>query len=257
MKKIFVAFAAMAMLASCKSKQAVVAESTASGSKAASEIIAGHNSRKADFNTLVIRADAHYKDKHENQGFSAEIRIKKDEKILVMVRYLGFTMAKGLITPTEVSYYESIGNTFFTGDYSILSRWLGTELTYAKVQNMLLGQAMEDLAGGTYKASVQDGLYRLQAKEGSTVKEFLFEASYLIKKQAFSQGGLQPRSIEINYPAHATFDGRTLPGAIKIEAEQQDRVNLDIEYKSAKFDEKINFPFEVPNGYTQIFIEQN
>ncbi|KOS07127.1 hypothetical protein AM493_14575 [Flavobacterium akiainvivens] len=258
MKKVYVAIAAMGLLVSCKSKQAVIAESAASGDKAATEIIDGHYSKQVDFNTLVIRADARYKDSHENQGFTAEVRIKKDEKILVMVRYFGMTMAKGLITPTEVVYYEQLGKTYFSGDYRMLSRWLGTDLDYTKVQNMLLGEAMDNLKKGTYKASVHDGLYRLQGKEGNTVKEFLFEgANFLIKKQAFTQGGQQPRSIEINYPAHGNFDGRTLPAQIKIEAEQQDRVSLDLEYKSVKFDEKITFPFEVPDGFTQVFIEKD
>lgn len=256
MKKVFVALVAVMALASCKTQKAVVAEGTASEDKAAAEIIAGHYNNPIDFNTLVIRADAHYKDSHEDQGFGAEIRIEKDKKILVMVRYGVFTLAKGLITPKEVVYYESIGNTFFSGDYSLLSRWLGTDLDYQKVQNMLLGQAMDNLKAGSYKASVQDGLYRLVGKDGLTAKEFLFEgANYLIKKQAFSQGGLDARSIEINYPAHSVFEGRTLPAALKIEAEQKDRVQLDIEYKSVKFNEKVTFPFEVPDDYKQIFLE--
>jgi hypothetical protein len=257
MKKIFTALVAVMVLASCGTKKAVVAEGTASEDKAVAEIIAGHYSKPVDFNTLVIRSDAHYKDNHEDQGFSAEIRIQKDEKILIMVRYLGFTVAKGLITPKEVVYYESIGKTYFSGDYRLLGRWLGTDLDYQKVQNMLLGQAMDNLNKGSYKASVQDGLYRLHGKDASIIKEYLFEGNYLIKKQAFSQGGLEPRSIEINYPAHSNYEGRTLPAALKIEAEQKDRVYLDIEYKSVKFNEKVTFPFEVPDGYTQIFLEQD
>jgi hypothetical protein len=258
MKKTLVALLIITSLFSCKTKQAVVAEGAASGTKTASEIIAGHYSKPVQYNTLIIKADAHYKDSHEDQGFSAEIRIKKDEKIIIMVRYLGITMAKGLITPNEVAYYEQLGGTFFRGDFRVLSRWLGTDLTYTKVQNMLLGEAMDDLNNGSYKATVQDGLYKLQGKEGSITKEFLFEgANYLIKKQAFTQGVPQPRSIEINYPAHNSYAAGTLPASIKIEAEQKDRVQLDIEYKSVKFDEKVTFPFEVPEGFKQIFLEQD
>jgi hypothetical protein len=39
-------------------------------------------------------------------------------------------MAKASITPTSVSYYEKIKGTYFEGDFSALSQWLGTDLDY-------------------------------------------------------------------------------------------------------------------------------
>ena len=188
---------------------------------------------------------------------SAEIRVKKDESILVIIRFLGITMAKAYITPKEVSYYEKLNGTYFKGDYVVLSRWLGTELDYAKVQNMLTGEALDDLNKGTYKASTEDGLYKLIGKEkGGIVKEFFFEgANYLVKKQHVEQDGQSPRSLDIQYPAHSNYPQAVLPAAIKIEAQQKDKVSIDIQYTSVKFDEKLTFPYDVPEGYEQIFID--
>jgi hypothetical protein len=56
-------------------------------------------------------------------------------------------MAKASITPTSVSYYEKIKGTYFEGDFSALSQWLGTE-DYNKIQNMLLGEPLDDLSKG-------------------------------------------------------------------------------------------------------------
>jgi len=259
MKKIVTIALAVTLLVSCKTQKAnTVTESAAAGTKTASEIISGHYNNPVEYKTILIKADAHYKDSHENQSFSAEIRIQKDEKILIMVRYLGITMAKGLLTPTEVTYYEQLGDTYFKGNYAMLSRWLGTELNYTKVQNMLLGEAIDDLNKGKYTASVENGLYRLAGKEGSIIKEFLFEGTnFLLKKQHVAQGGATPRSIEINYPSHNSYSQGMLPSGIKIEAEQKDRINLDVEYKIVKFNEPITFPFEVPEGFNQIFIDED
>jgi len=256
-KSILIVFAITALLSSCKSKQAVVTEQVAEGSKDVKEIVEGHYKASRNFKTLLIKADASYKDKNLSQRVSAEIRIKKDEAILVSIRFLGITMAKAYITPNEVSYYEKIGNTYFKGDYVVLSRWLGTELDYAKVQNMLTGEALDDLTKGTYKASLEDGLYKLIGKEkGGTIKEFLFEgANYLVKKQHVEQGGQNPRSLDIQYPAHSEYPQAVLPASIKIEAVQKDKVNIDIQYTSVKFDENLTFPYEVPEGYDQIFID--
>jgi len=258
-KHLVLLFAITALLSSCKTKQAAakVAEGTADEDRGSKEIITGHYKNPSNFKTLLIKADASYKDKKQSQNVSAEIRIKKDETILVSVRFLGITMAKALITPKEVSYYEKIGSTYFRGDYVALSRWLGTDLDFNKVQNMLTGEALDDLTKGNYKSSIEDGKYKLIGKaNGGIIKEFLFEGSnYLLKKQHVEQGGQQPRSLDIAYPAHHEYPQAIMPSGIKIEAEQKDRVNINIEYASVKFDEALTFPFEVPEGFEQIFIE--
>lgn len=258
-KSLVVLFAIAALFSSCKTKQAAatVAEGTADTDKGSKEIIAGHYKNPHNFKTLLIKADASYKDKKQDQSVSAEIRIKKDETILVSVRFLGITMAKALITPSEVSYYEKIGGTYFRGNYAVLSRWLGTDLDFTKVQNMLIGEALDDLTKGSYKSSVEEGKYKLTGKaNGGVVKEFLFEgANYLLKNQRVAQGGTQPRSLDIAYPSHQEYPQAIMPSGIKIEAEQKDRVNINIEYASVKFDEALTFPYEVPEGFEQIFIE--
>ena len=257
MKKSIILLFALSLLVSCKSKQAVVAEKAAEDDKGAKEIIIGHYKNPKTYETLLIKANVDYKDKKISQPVTAEIKIKKDETILVSVRFLGITMAKAIITPKRVSYYEKLNGTYFDGNYAVLSRWLGTELDYTKVQNMLTGEALDDLTKGTYKASIDEGNYKLIGKESNgTVKEFLFEgANYLLKKERIAQSGQTARSLDIQYPAHSPYPQATLPTQIKIEAEQKDKVNINIEYTSVKFDEKLSFPYEVPEGYEQISID--
>lgn len=258
MRKIIAAIALVTIMVSCKSRQqAVVAEQGAEEARSVKEIIKGHYSNGRDFKTLVISASARYRDDKQSHSVSAEIRIRKDEAILISVRFLGITMAKALITPDKVSYYEKIGNKYFEGNYALLSRWLGTELNYAKVQNMLLGEAMDDLSKGVYQASIDGGKYKLQAKQAAGInKEFLFEgANYLLKQQLVSQGGQQPRSLDIKYPVHREYPGAILPAEIKIEAEQEERVLIGIDYNTIKFDENLTFPYSVPEGFDQIFLD--
>lgn len=258
MRKILALIFALAALASCKTKQAAatVTEQAVGESKAANEIITGHYKNKKDFKTLKISASADYKDDKQSHSMTAEIRIKKDETILVSVRFLGITMAKAIITPKRVSYYEKIGNKYFDGDYAMLSRWLGTELDYNKVQNIFLGEAMDDLTKGTYQASVENGQYKLVSKKGTIMKQFLFEgANYLLKKQSIAQSGPEPRSLDINFPAHKEYPKAILPADIKIDAEQKDKVHIRIEYNSVTFDEDLSFPYSVPEGYDQIFLD--
>lgn len=240
---------------SCKSK-AVVAEGKASGELSSKEIISKHYKNKKNYKTLSIRADARYKDADNSQNVSIDIRIKKDEKILVSVRFLGITMAKALVTPTSVQYYEKINGNYFEGDYSTLSKWLGTDLDFNKVQNLLTGEALDDLTKSDFATSIEDKLYKLQNTTAKTEKEFYFEGErFLIKKQQISQPA-QNRMLKVWYPNHKQYGEIILPAGINIEAMQQKgKATIDITYNSATFDEELSFPYSVPDGYDRIFID--
>ena len=179
---------AIIFLSSCKSKAvfvdtktpaAVVKEENALTSE---KIIQNHYNNKSDFSTLYIRASAKYKHEDDSQSVSAEIKIKKDEKILVSIRVLGITVAKALITPNEVKYYEKINGNYFEGNYEALSQWLGTDLDFNKIQNMLIGQPIDDLTKGNYSYTETDKFYKLNAIEDKTEKSFFFEAIHFLLK---------------------------------------------------------------------------
>lgn len=244
------------VVVSCKPKQLLVS-SEASNEISAQKIISNHYNNNFDFSTLYIKASAKYQDDKQSHGVTAEIKIKKNEKILVSVRFLGITMAKALITPESVQYYEKMNGSYFEGDYAALSQWLGTDLDYNKVQNMLLGKAIDDLTKSKYKATITDKLYKLEDTEDkNTHKEFFFEAEqFLVKKQEVSQQQLA-RKFQIVYPEYQKQNDLFLPLLLNIEANQDDKkTTIDIDYKSVSVNEEFSFPYSVPDGYERIFIK--
>lgn len=243
-------------ITSCKPK-GFIAEAKATKPLKAEKLIRSHYELDRDFKTAYIKADVNYKDSKESLNLSADIRIQKDEKILISIRFFGITMAKGLITPTEVKYYEKTGSSYFEGDYSTLSKWLGTDLDFTKVQNMLIGEAFDNLEQGKYESSVENGLYKLEDKTSKNiVKTFLFEASmYLIKKQEF-QEMKKNRTLIVDYPNHKLYDKISFPTALEIDAVNQGKkTEIDIQYNSIKFNDELSFPYSVPSGYDRTFID--
>jgi hypothetical protein len=243
------------LLVSCKSK-AVLNEGKAGDVLSSEKIIQNHYNNKIDFSSLYIRASAKYKDEKQSQSVSAEIKIKKDEKILVSIRFLGITMAKALITPNEVKYYEKINGTFFEGDYASLSKWLGTDLDFQKVQNMLLGKPIDDLTKGNYTSAIVEKLYKLNTFENKTEKSFWFEGEhYLLKKQEIIQQA-QQRAFEVNYPNFQEVSSTYLPSSLLINAIQQSgKTEISMDYNTITFNEDLSFPYSVPEDYERIFIK--
>ncbi len=251
----------MVFLTSCKSK-AVLVDSNSKptitideNAISSQKIIKNHYNNKSDFSTLYIRSSAKYRDEKQSQNVSAEIKIKKGEKILVSIRFLGITMAKALITPNEVKYYEKINGTYFEGDYASLSVWLGTDLDFEKIQNMLVGKPIDDLTQQDYAYELTDKFYKLSAVKDKTEKTFSFESkNYLLKKQEISQPE-KDRTFAVNYPNFQDFALAILPANLEINAMQKKgKTEISIDYNSVTFNEDLSFPYSVPDGYDQIFI---
>jgi hypothetical protein len=251
----------MVFLTSCKSK-AVLVDSNSKptitideNAISSQKIIKNHYNNKSDFSTLYIRSSAKYRDEKQSQNVSAEIKIKKDERILVSIRFLGITMAKALITPNEVKYYEKINGTYFEGDYASLSEWLGTDLDFEKIQNMLVGKPIDDLTQQDYAYELTDKFYKLSAVKDKTEKTFSFESkNYLLKKQEISQPE-KDRTFAVNYPNFQDFAWAILPANLEINAMQKKgKTEISIDYNSVTFNEDLSFPYSVPDGYDRIFI---
>lgn len=256
MKKIF-ALLLILVLISCKSKAIVTEATVPVNYLTAKKIIASHYNNKSDFSTLYIKANARYSDDKQSQNVTAEIRIKKNEQILISIRFLGITMAKASITPTTVSYYEKIKGTYFEGDFSTLSQWLGTDLDYSKIQNMLLGEALDDLKKGKYTESLVEQLYRLDdLAKTNTKKTFYINAKdFTINKQEITQTA-EGRMIQVAYADIKEYKEALMPTNVVINAYQlKGKSEINLDYSTISFNEELSFPYSVPNGYNRIIIK--
>ncbi len=256
-KIIFVCLSSLLLFVSCKTKLVAVIPPKNEIIPISSNIIENYYNNKVTFSTLYIKSNVRFDNGKQTQNVTAEIKIKKDEQILVSIRFLGITMAKALITPKSVSYYEKINGTYFEGDFSFLSQWLGTDLNYDKVQNMLLGRAIDDLKLGKYNESTVDQTIQLDdVLDTKNKKSFFFDAkTYLLKKQEITQIA-ESRKIEIVYSNHNVFTEATLPFSVLINSFQtKGKTEINLEYNTVTFNEELSFPYSVPNDYKRIIIK--
>ncbi len=219
-------------------------------------VIENHYGLKNTYSTVLIKANARYKDDNQTQNVSAEIRIKKGESILVSIRFLGITMAKAFITPDKVRYYEKLNSKYFEGNYSILSQWLGTDLDFTKVQNLFLGETFEDLKTGTFVQSTEDNTIKFQKEEeNKSNKLFYLKSDSLFLFKEIVMQLEQQRQFQVVYPAFKEYSETNLPTSIEIEAKhEQSTTSIEIAYNTVTFNEELTFPYNVPDGYEQIII---
>ena len=254
---LLVSFINSLMLVSCKPKTVVVDLSKKDNLKKVNNIIENYYNNIIDFSTLYIKASIQYATDKQKQNLTAEIKLKKDDQILVSIRFLGITMAKVLIKPTQVSYYEKINSSFYEGDFSTLNQLLGTDLDFNKLQNLLIGRAIDNLKEGKYLETFDNQLYRLdEESDGNTRKSFYINSSnFMIDKQEITQTK-EERMTQIVYSNRKEFKEMILPLSLNINSfQKKGKTEINLEYNNVVFNEALSLSYSVPNDYKRIIIK--
>ncbi len=177
--------------------------------------------------------------------------------IWLSVTKLGFPIAKLKITPNSVHYYEKLQKTYFKGNFSLLSKWLGIELNFEEIQNLLLGQAIFNLKNEKYTSQITHNLYQLTPKKKKELFQFLFllnPVTFKLSNQEIHNSKKQ-QSLSVSYFNYTTIKGEQFPEKITIKAVGNNKTTtISLEYKSVEFNKNLTFPFSIPSGYKKINI---
>src|SRR5690606_11520911 len=165
----------------CKSTKSLTSVGELDAGLSAKQIIKETEKQVPRFKTLQARVRVDYKDGDKSNGTTVTLRIEKDKVIWMNAGVAGISLARVMITPMQVSFYDKLNNQYFDGDFSLLSDFLGTELDFEKVQHLLLGEPIFDLNDDTYVASIHEKSYVLQPKE----QRALFELFFLVNPGYF------------------------------------------------------------------------
>ncbi|QHI37411.1 hypothetical protein IMCC3317_27900 [Kordia antarctica] len=240
-------------LIGCKSAKTI----TSSGKVAnlsTKNIIKNHYRNTLKFKTIRGKLKVRFNNGKTEESFTLSLRMKKDEAIWLSAT---LSLVKVYITPTKVSFYNKLDNTYFEGDFALLSNFLGTELDFEKVQNLLIGNALFDLKKEPFNSEIQDKTYALTPKRDLELfkRLFLLDAFHFkVKKQQLEQSA-ELRLLTIDYTAYQEVTGQVFPENIEIKAAEANKTTtIQIEYRKITFNEDVRFPFEIPSGYKEIKI---
>lgn len=257
-KKLFVLvafFCSLVVFNACKSSKLITDTAEPNTRLTTKQIIKEFQKQDADFKTLQGKVKINITQDEKQQGTSFTIRIEKD-KVIWLSATLG--LARLMITPDSVKFYNKLDNEYFDGDYKLLSDFAGVDLDFYKVQNILLGQAIYSLKSEPYKSEIFEKSYVLKPKDQNA----LMELFYLINPAHFKLDSLQlyqqlkNRMLQVDYTSYQQIKKQTLPDRIRVIAfEENEEVSIDMEFKSITLNEEVRFPFNIPSGYKEIVIK--
>ena len=240
---------------SCNPAKRVIESGEASEKLSAKQVIREHQRADSEFKTLQSKVKIDIIQNDGEHGATFTMRFEKDKTIWLSAP-LG--LARMMITPNRVKFYNKTDNTFFDGDYALLSDVAGIELDFLKVQNILLGQAIYNLKSEPHLVSVVENSYALQPED----QKALLELFYLINPSHFKMDSLQlqqqaeKRFLQVDYSSYQNVEKRILPQKIQIIAvEDSDQVIINLEFRSTTLNGELRFPFKIPSGYKEIEIK--
>lgn len=222
------------------------------------KIISNHYNNNFNQKTVNANLNAKYSDNKMSTSVNIKLRIAMDKTIWMSATKLGFPLAKVKITPNRVSYYEKLSGTYYDGDFDLLSEWLGAELDYEKVQNILLGQAVLNLKKEKYDSKIDNKLYQLSPIKENELFGILFfmnPDNFKLNRQEITNTEKQ-QMLSVSYAKYKDIKGEQFPENINIRATDHNNLTMiNIEYKSVEFNEELTFPFEIPSGYKKISLK--
>ena len=251
--RVFILAITLISLTSCGAKKAKMG-AVAPEEAAAAAVIQNHYSSEVDFKTVQGKLSLNYQTEDKSQSVTVTFRMKKNDTIWMSGQLLGIPLAKVMITPNSVQFYEKITKTYFDGDFSLLSDLLGTPLDFQKVQNLLLGQTIYDLRDERYVLTESTRGYQLKpAEENFLSRLFLLDAgNYKAIAQQIAQGN-ENRSVTVTYPSYQKINSRIFPEQINILANDgPNNTRIDMTFRSLEFNVPVSFPFSIPSGYEEI-----
>lgn len=209
----------------------------------------------SDYSTISAKIKGKFKNHKTAAGFNLNLRMEMDKVIWMSVKKIGFPIAKLKITPDKVMFYEKIKRTYFEGDFSLISQFLGTSLDFNQLQNVLLGRPIVDVKSSQLASGVSKGDYQLSLKKQHKLFNLFFTidaGDFTLKNQQLKELS-SANTIAVRYPK---FE-QNIPQKIEIRVLAKNRKTLlDLEYKAVQFNKALSFPFKIPKGYKKISIKK-
>jgi hypothetical protein len=256
MKKIYlIAPFVLLLLSACKTKKLITTSTEKVTLLSAKNVIHNYEVSKFHQKTVSAKLKTKFKNNSTSVSVTIKLRLERNKRIWMSATKLGIPIAKIMITPYKVRYYEKINKTYFEGSLASLTKHIGKKLDFKDFQNLLLGQPVLNLKRGKYISKITDNKYELSSKKNKRFYKIVFllnPDNFKLNKQEIRNLGKDQKAA-INYPSYMNIQGEQFPAAINITANDEDRkLSIFMNYSQVVFNKDLSFPFNIPKGYKKI-----
>ena len=200
------------------------------------------------------RVKTTYDNGKRKQQIIINLRMEKSKSIWMSANMI-VPIAKLLVTPERVSFYEKFQKTFFEGDVNFINQQFDTSFEFKDLQNLLMGLPLTNIKTGRWQTIYHPKYYILIPKSDKLRfrPTFFFDPNnFLLLEQRFMVAGTQ-KSLTVKYFNHQKLDGEFIPGEVEISLfNGSELTRIKLEYTLTDFPDRLSIPFDIPAGYKPI-----
>lgn len=244
---ILVLVGVMVFSTACKSKKKAV---DASLPAEMVDVLPAINQANVPVNIVQARGKGKVKGLGIGQGFKIDLRHRSDSVIWVDVsaNLLGIKVARLMVTPDSVHFYNKLDKTYLTGSVADLQKLVDGPVGFSDLQAMITGRPME-LPNNIRQMSKDEGAWVFVKNSTERIITMWFDAdSHALIQQS------------VNYPKEkqalsATYRNTTstIPEVLIFSTvlNGQD-VELEISFDQIDNQSAVSYPFNIPRGYKSL-----
>ena len=241
------------ILAACKSP-ALPSSRTPMKDIQLKELTKSISKNQLNYKKFRSRVKTTYDNGKRKQQIIINLRIEKSKSIWMSANMI-VPIAKLLVTPERVSFYEKFQKTFFEGDVSFINQQFNTSFEFNDLQNLLMGLPLNNVNKGRWETISHPKYYILTPKSNKLRfrPTFFFDPkNFLLLEQRFMVPGTM-QSLTVKYLNHQKLEGEFVPGELQISLfDGAELTSIKLEYTRADFPDRLSIPFEIPSGYQPI-----
>ena len=232
-------------------------------------------SNNVQYTSIKSKASADLFYAGDNKQIKINVRAKKDSVIWVNLSKSSVQILTCLISKDSIKFLKRIGQKqYFLGSYDDVENIIGMKLNYMLIHDFINGNALMLDTNVKYVSSIENEAYLLSTHKSKKIDKIL-QSNKISSAQFLYRCWIDPlnfkcKKVAINlleidntviaeYSNWKKFKDNLIPMNSSVTyINQLDTISIDLQYHTnIKLNNKLTFPFRIPNSYTPFNIELN
>ncbi len=212
------------------------------------ELVDSAQARQMDYTWFNGRAKVNYRDANNNQGVTANIRIRRDSVVWVSITaIMGFEAARARITPDTFELINNLAKTYTKEPLSKIKNYIPVQADLRLLQDLLVGNYLWN-TDGKLKHKAEDCRYVLKADNTNLENTFWIEPERFTIARMETREKQSDQTVNLVASDYQLQDGYWFPNERHLVFTGKGTVEVDMKYSKVKWNEPTTFPFN-PGKY--------